>query len=1051
MTSRRLGIGSKILIAFLAIAIAAVGIIGIISFRLASVTLEEESFNKLTAVREMKAGQITDYYQLIIDQIITLSRDPTIIDAMRALDGSVHSVGDELDLTDADRESVDDGLRSYYQKDYLERLIPNLLEEASVSDYWPEDPVTRILQSLYISANPYATGSKHLLDNPGDGSNYSQAHEIYHPIIRDFLDRFGYYDIFLVDVDTGGHISYSVFKEVDYGTSLLDGPYSGTGFADAYRAARDAGDLDFVRLVDFEPYAPSYNAPAAFIASPIFDGDEKIGVLVFQMPIDRINDIMTSHQGWSAVGLGMSGETYIVGDDFLLRTQSRFLIEDPEGYFSVMEEIGIPLATRAKIRNFNSTIGLQEAKTEGAEAALRGEIGTRIFPDYRGVPVLSSYKPLDIPDMNWVIMSEIDEAEAFAAVRSLTSQLVLVFGGLVTAIIVAAIAFSRSITRPINKLSANAQELAEGNLDVQVDAHRRDEIGDLARSFDVMRDSLKRSIRELRDINQHLEERVAERTAELEQANKAIGDQLSFTRTLLDTVPNPIFATGPDGRYVAFNQAYEEAHGMRREEWIGKTVMEIETLPLGERERYRAEDIELLESGGLKQTELDILYADGELHSVLQWVTTYDQADGSIGGILGIIADITQQKQMARQLEEAFQTIKIQRDRMEIELSFAREIQLNMLPLIFPAFPTRSELNVYATLHSAREVGGDFYDFYFLDDDHLCFVIADVSGKGAPGALLMAVSKTLIKSRAADDHEPASILTHVNNELSRDNESAMFVTVFLGIINVKTGELRYTNAGHNPPYIKRRDGTVEKVDAFHGPVIGALPGMTYGQDRVVLKPQDMIVLHTDGVTEAMDESDALFSDERYEALLLEESLNTPRTVIDGTVAQVRRHQGEAEQSDDITILAIQYEGRLDQDETSLRLVIKNRLEELGIVEDRFHEFSEQNEIPDGARQKVSIVLDELLNNVISYAYEDDDEHSIEVDIELSGQRLVTTIRDDGVPFNPFGLGTPDTSAPMAEREIGGLGIHLVRSMMDEYLYERRINRNVVTLVKMLSK
>jgi hypothetical protein len=177
-----------------------------------------------------------------------------------------------------------------------------------------------------------------------------------------------------------------VFKEVDFGTSLLDGPYSETNFAEAYRAALDAPCGDFVQLVDFEPYHPSYNAPAAFIASPICDGDETTGVLVFQMPVDRINDIMTNNQNWAEVGLGESGETYIVGDDLTLRNQSRFLIEDSENYFKLIDEIGVPLTTMARIRNLNSTIGLQEVDTEGTQAALNGETGTAIFPITEGYP-----------------------------------------------------------------------------------------------------------------------------------------------------------------------------------------------------------------------------------------------------------------------------------------------------------------------------------------------------------------------------------------------------------------------------------------------------------------------------------------------------------------------------------------------------------------------------------------------------------------------------------------------------------------------------------------
>jgi PAS domain S-box-containing protein len=1150
---KRLSIGTKILIAFVSIAILAVAVVGLVSFQLGSRTLEEESFNKLTAVREMKSGQISDYYQLIVDQIITLSEDRMIIDAMRAFDEDLHTIETELGVTEADRERTDAELWRYYEEEYLERLIPNLLEEASVSDYWPEDEDARLMQSMYITANPHPTGSKHLLDNLEDGSSYSQAHEIYHPVIRDFLERFGYYDIFLVDVDSGGHISYSVFKEVDYGTSLLEGPYSETNFAEAYRAARDADDPNFVKLVDFEPYAPSYNAPAAFIASPIFDGDEKIGVLVFQMPIDRINNIMTSHQNWSDVGLGDSGETYIVGDDFLLRNQSRFLIEDSENYFNTIEEIGVPLETRAKIRNFDSTIGLQEVKTEGTQAALSGETGTDIFPDYRGVPVLSAYKPLSIAGVNWAIMSEIDREEAFASIRALGIRTLGVVAILIVGIVALAVVFSRTITRPLEELTATADELATGNLDVEVSyKDQGDEIGVLACSFDSMRVSMK-------DLIENLEERVAERTAELERATERV-------RSIVENASDAIITIDSDQNIVLFNPESEKTFGYTQEEVVGRPLtmlmveksraihphevdrfrnepkasrgMDVRRAIRGQRkdgtsflaeagiskmvlggemfftaflrdvtERLEAQEQLNLQAAALQAAANGIAITDTE--GVIQWVNSaftgltgyssedavgqnprvlksdkHDEAfykgmwdtiksgqvwqgevinqrkDGSLyteemtitpvpnedGEIIHFVAikqDITERKRLEMELERA-------NERMSIELNFAREIQIGMLPLIFPAFPQRKEINLYATLRSAREVGGDFYDFYFLDDDHLCFIIADVSGKGAPGALLMAVSKTLIKSRAADDHEPASILTHVNDELSRDNESAMFVTAFLGILNVRTGELRYTNAGHNPPYIKRANGTVEIVDAFHGPVIGALPGMTYGQDRTVLDHRDMVMLYTDGVTEAMDETEALYTDKRLALLLQAEDLASPETIVDGTLSDVLAHQGEAEQSDDITILAVQYTGQPEEvAQARLRLRIKNQLAELAVVEERFHEFALENDIPDAVRQPISIVLDEMLNNIVSYAYQDEDEHEIDIHIERSGERLVLTIRDDGVPFNPFGRGAPDTSLSVEDREIGGLGIHLVRSMMDEYLYQRHINKNIVTLVKMI--
>jgi sigma-B regulation protein RsbU (phosphoserine phosphatase) len=524
-----------------------------------------------------------------------------------------------------------------------------------------------------------------------------------------------------------------------------------------------------------------------------------------------------------------------------------------------------------------------------------------------------------------------------------------------------------------------------------------------------------------------------------------IADQLSFIRTLVDTIPNPIFALGPDQRYILFNQSWEEAYGVDGETLIGSTVRDSDNLSLEKKELYYAQNLALLENGGMNHDELEIRYADGKMHTILQWVTTFERSDGSIGGLVGTSADITVQKEMERLLE-------IANERMSTELNFARDIQLDMLPLIFPAFPNRTEVSIYAELESAREVGGDFYDFYFLDDVHLCFVIGDVADKGAPGALMMAVSKTLIKSRASDDNEPASILTHVNDELSHDNKSSMFVTVFLGIINVKTGELVYTNAGHNPPYIRRSDGSLQKIDAFHGPVIGAMPGLSYQQDNDLLGPGDVILLYTDGVTEAFNEEEELYSEARLEALLPSATLDSAENIVVGTIAEVNQFTGEAEQSDDITLLAVQYLG-LPEEMTvqELDITIKNSYEDMGIIDELFSKFAKENDLADTVRQSMSIVLDEMLNNIISYAYQGEKEKEINVHFELSGNRLVLMIKDSGVPFNPFTREIPDISESVEVREIGGLGIHMVRSMMDEVSYQRQINENVVTLVKLLDE
>lgn len=213
------------------------------------------------------------------------------------------------------------------------------------------------------------------------------------------------------------------------------------------------------------------------------------------------------------------------------------------------------------------------------------------------------------------------------------------------------------------------------------------------------------------------------------------------------------------------------------------------------------------------------------------------------------------------QLGELNRIIQKQNKRMLSELNVGREIQLGMLPNDFDRVTKKSSIDIFATIEPALEVGGDLYDFFMIDESHLCFCVGDVSDKGVPAALLMAVTKTLIKANAGYSRDPQKILYQVNNEISHDNEASMFVTLFLCVLNIETGELRFTNAGHNPPIIRHSSGETTLLQEIHGPVVGALEGISYKQASLQLFAGDQLTLYTDGVTEAMDHDRNLYSDE----------------------------------------------------------------------------------------------------------------------------------------------------------------------------------------------
>ncbi len=536
---------------------------------------------------------------------------------------------------------------------------------------------------------------------------------------------------------------------------------------------------------------------------------------------------------------------------------------------------------------------------------------------------------------------------------------------------------------------------------------------------------------------------------ERKRAEEARRESQELLQTILDHMPAPVYLRDVDGRFMLVNRSYEDIHRVTKDDVIGKTLDEVFS-----KERaveFGASDPEIVEQcrvvGGEERHQLP----DGEHILAVMKFPILDPS-GEVVAVGGVDMDITERKRAEEELQKAYGIIKDQKDRMEDELNIGREIQMSMIPLRFPAFPDRDEFSISATLEPAREVGGDFYDYYFLDEEQLCFCIGDVSGKGVPAALFMAMAKTLIKSRAADDRSTASILTHVNDELSADNPRSMFVTIFSGILNVNTGELKYTNAGHNPSYVRRENGTLQQLGKRHGPAIGAMEGMVYAEESVILEPGDLLFLYTDGVTEAMDIDHHLFSDDRLKELLASLDTGDAGAAVGLTVAAVRTFEGAAEQADDITVVGLRFQGKPeDTPMVEHRVTIKNRLPEIAAVNEAFEAFAKEFGIPATTVMKFNIIFDDLLNNIVTYGYRDDEEHDIEVRMDLTGDRLTVTITDDGVPFNPLNAKPPDIDAPLEERQIGGLGIHLARSLIDDATYQRRIGKNAITLMKHLEQ
>jgi serine phosphatase RsbU (regulator of sigma subunit) len=528
-------IGVKLTVVFFLIAFISMLVVGIISYSQAKKSFKTESFNRLTAVREGKASQIVDYFQDIQDQLLSLSESPATIDAMNSFRFGFDNIDHELNLSNRDFKLLHDNLDSYVNDSLLPLINANLSSKIDKNKVTSASKNAIILQQQFLANNPYPIGAKYKLDTIPLDCSYNTAHKKYHKVLRDFSKRFGYYDVFLIDHKTG-NVVYSVYKELDFASSLANGPFSNTNFALAFNRACKIQEKGQATLVDFYSYTPSYNEHASFMSCPIFENNEIVGVLAFQMPIDRINNIMTSNHEWEKVGLGKTGETYIIGEDFKLRNQSRFLIEDSVNYFKMLKGIGTDPRTVQQIRNFGSTIGLQEVKTTGTTEAINGIADTKIFKDYRNVSVLSAFKPLKVLGMNWAIMSEIDEEEAFSHIVTLRNQIITGFLGLLVVVLFVSYFVSNKITRPLKELTLDSAEIANGNFDVVLKSKSNDEIGILADGFRKMQVSISNLVHGLEDT-------VKERTAEviqqkniIELRQKEMVDSINYARRIQYTL-----------------------------------------------------------------------------------------------------------------------------------------------------------------------------------------------------------------------------------------------------------------------------------------------------------------------------------------------------------------------------------------------------------------------------------------------------------------------------------------------------------------------------------
>lgn len=378
-----------------------------------------------------------------------------------------------------------------------------------------------------------------------------------------------------------------------------------------------------------------------------------------------------------------------------------------------------------------------------------------------------------------------------------------------------------------------------------------------------------------------------------------------------------------------------------------------------------------------------------------------------------------------------------ERERIAVELSLATTIQANILPNTFPPYPNRKDFDIFASMDAAKEVGGDFYDFYLLDNDCLGFLVADVSGKGVPAALFMMRAKMTIKGLAESGAEVNTILSEANQKLCEGNEAGMFVTAWLGIVDMRTGMLTYANAGHNPPLIRHRNGNFEYAKTRPNFVLAGMEGAPYRKNELQLLPGDEIFLYTDGVTEATDLNNTLFGEDR----LLDALNRNPDESVESRCKTVKfaidEFAGDAEQFDDITMLSVRVNSF--QDYESIATLADSASTEL--VWDFINRRTKKAELSIKIIHKVQIIVDEIYSNIHLYS----GATMAQVFCNIENDRLILIFKDNGKPYDPLTSDEPDVTLSADEREVGGLGIFMVKKMATDIAYVYEDNYNVLTV------
>ena len=441
----------------------------------------------------------------------------------------------------------------------------------------------------------------------------------------------------------------------------------------------------------------------------------------------------------------------------------------------------------------------------------------------------------------------------------------------------------------------------------------------------------------------------------------------------------------------------------------------------------------------------ELVYGQHRIIAVVPWSEYHGQAfvaAVATGGVLLVVfaACVVLFTLMRRDQRHVAELRAAEDARRAADMAMARSIQMSSLPLTFPPFANCLEIALYASMQPAREIGGDFYDYFFVSQDRLAVLIADVSGKGVPAAMFMMKAKATIRSCVVARGDLADAMADANARLCQGNEAGMFVTAWLGVLNVRTGDLEYVNAGHNPPYVRRATGGLETIADVSGLFLGGMEEISYRKSALRLEKGDLLFLYTDGITEANDVGGAMFGEGRLEELL-RCGLPDPERCCRAVCEAADGFAAGAAQFDDMTTLALYFRGAPERAELTLKVGEGCLAAVAAFVEGRL----EADGVSGAQRAHMMVAVDEISNNIVSYS--GSPELTVQYEFASHPATARVTFVDSGTPWNPLTHADPDITLSAAERSIGGLGIFMVKKLMDDVSYEFRDGQNRLTFRK----